>query len=201
MLAVSIHPIASPPSPVNEPELDAGTIELCRAGNRAALESFVRCYQRRVFAFLSRALGNGLSCEDLAQEVFIRAYRALPDFSPDGNAQLSTWLLTIAYRVLVDARRRLNTREKWMAYEAAISTPSDPEASLLRTELAAALQRAASELPPEQRDAFVLAEFHGLGINEIATITGTQPATVKTRLFRARAQLRLRLADLWETRK
>src|SRR5512142_453536 len=101
MLAASIRPYAPPlpaatGSEATADEMDVTVLELCRAGQRAALEQFVRCYQRRVFAFLSRALGYGLSIDDLAQDVFIRAYRALPDFDSQGQARLSTWVLTIA---------------------------------------------------------------------------------------------------------
>src|SRR5512142_488838 len=103
MFAASVRPLApTDPDPVSD-ELDEHTLNLCRTGQRAALERFVRRYQRRVFAFLSRALGQRLCIDDLAQDVFLRAYRSLPDFDPRGQARLSTWLLTIAYRVLVDA--------------------------------------------------------------------------------------------------
>jgi RNA polymerase sigma-70 factor (ECF subfamily) len=181
-------------------EIDLATLELCRAGERAALERFVRCYQTRVFAFLSRALGYGLSIEDLAQDVFIRAYRALADFDPSGQARLSTWVLTIAYRVLVDARRRQNSSQRFAMAPAEHDTQT-PEQQLSNREIGAALARAVSELSPEQRDVFVLAEFHELSMLEIANVTGIRQATVKTRLFRARNQLRLRLAALWETNR
>jgi RNA polymerase sigma-70 factor (ECF subfamily) len=182
-------------------ELDLRTLEACRAGQRAALEAFVRCYQRRVFAFLSRALGQQLSIDDLAQEVFLRAYRSLSDFDPYGPARLSTWLLTIAYRVLVDARRRQRSSEWLVTYEYEHSESQDPEKQACDRELGDALTRAAAELSPEQRDAFVLAEYHELNLAEIAKVTGTREATVKTRLFRARHQLRMRLAALWETNR
>src|SRR5262249_24112249 len=87
-------------------EIDPATLEACRAGNPVATRAFVERYQRTVFAFLSRALGRGPHVEDLAQEVFLRAWRALPRFEPGGSARVSTWLLTIARRLAVDARRR-----------------------------------------------------------------------------------------------
>src|SRR5512135_1680069 len=100
MLVASTRPIAPSKSEFAANELDPATLERCRQAQRSALEQFVRCYERRVFAFLSRALGYGLSVDDLAQEVFLRAYQSLEQFEPDGSARLSTWLLTIAYRVL-----------------------------------------------------------------------------------------------------
>ena len=180
-------------------ELDLVTLALCRQGQRSALEQFVRCYERRVFAFLSRALGHGLSVDDLAQEVFLRAYQALPQFEPAGRARLSTWLLTIAYRVLVDARRRQRVVYLFPNEEQEAMDPSDPEQQLWTRELGAALNRAIAELPFDQRDTFILSEFHHLNVAEIANVTGSLEATVKTRLFRARGHLRAWLSDLWET--
>jgi RNA polymerase sigma-70 factor (ECF subfamily) len=201
MLAASIRPLAPPALEPIADELDPRTLELCRAGQRAALELFVRCYQRRVFAFLSRALGQRLSIDDLAQEVFLRAYRSLPNFDPSGQARLSTWLLTIAYRVLVDARRRERFTERCAVDDAEPSPLQNPEKQLWDREIAQALTQAAEELAPEQRDVFILAEFHELSLGEIARVTGTREATVKTRLFRARSHLRTRLASLWETNR
>lgn len=201
MLALRTRPF-DPPQPEAAQagaadEIDLATLQRCQRGERAALEQFVRCYQHRVFALLSRALGDRLSVEDLAQDVFIRAYRALATFDPHGQARLSTWLLTIAYRVLVDARRRRRSNERRVMHSGQ-QTPENPEQRLCSRELGAALANAVSELSPEQRDVFILAEFHELSIAEISNVTGTRQATVKTRLFRARNQLRIRLATLWE---
>jgi len=151
-----------------------------------ALEQFVRCYERRVFAFLSRALGYGLSVDDLAQEVFMRAYQALSEFEPTGRARPSTWLFTIAYHVLVDARRRQKSDYVMLSEEHESIDPNNPERQLWHRQLNAALARAVAELSPDQRDTFVLAEFHELSVTDIARVIGTLESTVKTRLFRAR---------------
>ena len=87
-------------------ELDEATLAACRLGEPQALRRFVVRYQDLVFAFVSRSLGRGPHVEDLAQEVFMRAFRALPRFEPSGAARLSTWLLTITSRLVVDARRK-----------------------------------------------------------------------------------------------
>src|SRR3954469_10697063 len=76
--------------------LDPGIIARCRAQDPMAFRAFVVRYERMVFALLSRMLGAGPEVEDLAQETFVRAYRAFPDFDPNGPAKASTWLLTIA---------------------------------------------------------------------------------------------------------
>src|SRR5215212_6900726 len=86
--------------------LDAGVLARCRVQDPMAFRAFVVRYERMVFALLSRMLGHGPEVEDLAQEAFVRAYRAFPDFDPKGAAKPSTWLLTIATRLALDARKR-----------------------------------------------------------------------------------------------
>src|SRR4051812_809985 len=88
------------------PEIDRATLVRCRAQDKVAFRAFVVRYQRAVFACLSRMLGRGPHVEDLAQEVFLRAYRAMPGFDVDAAAKPSTWLLTIATRAALDARKR-----------------------------------------------------------------------------------------------
>src|SRR4051812_16407056 len=92
--------LADAPAPASR-DIDGITLRACRAGDPGAMRSFIRWYERLVFAFLSRSLGGGPHVEDLAQEVFLRAARALPDFEVDGPARVSTWLLTIATRVAI----------------------------------------------------------------------------------------------------
>ncbi|MGE5786792.1 MAG: RNA polymerase sigma factor [Myxococcales bacterium] len=178
-------------------ELAAELVEACRHGDRRALGAFVRCYERRVFAYLSRSLGNEYPIEDLAQDVFVRAYPALARFDVAGAAKLSTWLLTIAHRVAVDARRRRREVGTAIGSEQFASTTPSPEQQLGQEQLRAAIARAVDELPEDQRDVFVLSEFHDLSTTEIARVVGVLEATVKTRLFRARARLRLALGPLY----
>jgi RNA polymerase sigma-70 factor (ECF subfamily) len=180
-------------------EIDATTLEGCRAGDGAALRVFVTYYQDRVFAYLSRALGAGPHIEDLAQEVFIRACRGLSGFDQAGMARLSTWLLTIASRVAIDARRKRRVPVTTIDSDLAIA-PETPETERRRTEIGRALERAAAELSNEQRDVFILAEFHDLDMREIARVQGIAESTAKTRLFRARERLRVLLRGVWEDR-
>jgi RNA polymerase sigma-70 factor (ECF subfamily) len=177
-------------------ELGVEVLLACQRGERAALTRFVQAYERRIFAYLARALGCGFVIEDLAQEVFVRAYQALPRFDVNGNARLSTWLLTIAHRVGVDARRRRRPACAELETERYPSQVPSPEQLLGREELRLAIARAVSTLPPEQREVFVLAEFHDLSTSEIARVVGAMESTVKTRLFRAKARLRLALGPL-----
>jgi RNA polymerase sigma-70 factor, ECF subfamily len=181
-------------------ELDAATLEACRAGDPAALRAFITRYQHTVFAFLSRSLGVGPHVEDLAQEVFLRACRALRGFDASGKAQLSTWLLTIASRLVIDTRRKRRLPIATLEAGAIAATHETPETERRRTEIAQALTRAMVDLSDEQRDVFILAEFHGLDTKELASVLGISEMTVKTRLFRARERLRVSLRDFWEDR-
>jgi RNA polymerase sigma-70 factor (ECF subfamily) len=179
-------------------ELDAAALDACRAGDPAALHAFVLRYQRTVFAFLSRTLGAGPHVEDVAQEVFLRAMRALPRFDPRGAARPSTWLLTIAMRLVVSERRKRRLVLQPLAEGDDGAQPGTPETERRRVELGRALQRAAAQLSDEQRDVFVLAELHDLEMREIGDVLGIPEATAKTRLFRARERLRELLHDVWE---
>jgi RNA polymerase sigma-70 factor, ECF subfamily len=89
------------------PELARELLARCKAGDPLAFRAFVVRYERPVFALLSRIVGHGPHVEDLAQDVFLRAFRAFPRFDLDAAARPSTWILTIATRVALDARRRV----------------------------------------------------------------------------------------------
>src|SRR4051812_24174724 len=146
--------------------LDAGVLARCRAQDPMAFRAFVVRYERMVFALLSRMLGHGPEVEDLAQETFMRAYRAFPEFDLAGPAKPSTWLLTIATRLALDARkkRKLDQTPLDDTNDAATATGSTPELSLERRQLGIAIADAADTLPDDQRAALVLAELHGLSI-------------------------------------
>jgi RNA polymerase sigma-70 factor (ECF subfamily) len=187
----------SVPAPAAEPELAADVLVRAQRGERAACRALVRRYERPVFALLSRLLGQraGLT-EDLAQETFLRAFAALPRFDPRGPARLSTWILTIAGRLCVDElRRHAPTHEPLLA---ALDTaaPGRADEHTHRRRLAAAIDQALAGLSPEYRVAFVLREFHELEYPEIAAALQIDRGTVKSRLSRARAALRLALAEV-----
>lgn len=175
-------------------ELDPELLARCQSGEPAAVRVFVERYQRPVFALLSRIVGHGPEVEDLAQETFLRAIRALGGFDPAGGARLSTWLLTIATRLGLDVcRKRGRERRSPLLTEPASATTPEHEAE--RAELRGAIASAVDELPPDQRAAFVLAEFHGFSIEDIAAALAAPESTIKTRLFRAREKLARALAQ------
>lgn len=175
-------------------ELEASVLVRCRERDPLALRAFVERYEGAVFALLSRMLGATVEVEDLAQETFLRAWRALPGFDPHGPARPSTWLLTIATRVAVDRFRR-RSREGAVVVELEPATAGSPERDLEQLDLRRAIARALDALPFHQRAAFVLSEFHALSIAEIARALDTRESTVKTRLFRAREKLSRALAQ------
>ena len=184
----------SPPAP-----LDVAVLERCRAQDPMAFRAFVVRYERMVFALLSRMLGHGPEVEDLAQETFVRAYRAFPEFDVNGPAKASTWLLTIATRLALDARKKKKLDGASLDDAEEASTGSTPELSLSQRQLGRAIADAAEQLPDDQRAALVLAEFHGLSILEIAGALGIPENTAKTRLFRAREKMRESLKSEWRT--
>jgi RNA polymerase sigma-70 factor (ECF subfamily) len=137
--------------------------------------------------------GRGGLVEDLAQEVFLRAFRALPRFVPQGPASLSTWLVTIATRVALNElrRRRPLIRDFDTVAETTAASRGQPVAPIGR-----AIVSAIADLPPAFRGAFVLRELHGLGYAEIAAVCEVDIGTVKSRLNRARAKLRAALGQV-----
>jgi RNA polymerase sigma-70 factor, ECF subfamily len=151
-----------------------------------------------VFALLSRMLGRAASrheVEDLAQETFVRAYRAFPTFDLDGRAKPSTWLLTIATRLALDTKKRAGRDTTELSDS--LAAHLTPESSLEQRQLGRDLERAAMQLPDDQRAALLLAEVHGLSMSEVAEALDVPEATAKTRLFRAREKMRALLDPTW----
>ena len=179
-------------------EIDRGTLARCKAGDAMAFRAFVVRYERPVFALLSRMLGRGPEVEDLAQETFLRAFRAFPHFEIDGAARPSTWLLTIATRLALDVRKKKRPDLDALTGGEPEMNRASPEKDSSRAELRRAIVAAIATLPDDQRAAFVLAEFHGFSLSEIASALGAPENTVKTRLFRAREKLQRALTDFKE---
>lgn len=195
MLVVPRPTATDPPS--ERRELDDATRVRAIAGDDAAARALVELYQARVFALLSRLLaGRGrATVEDLAQDTFLAVFRGLGGFDPRGPARLSTWILTIAARRAIDELRK--------ARPALLPDPGRTRASedradarSRRRELAQAIERALAALSPELRAAFVLREYHDLDYVEIARALDIELGTVRSRLSRARGELRARLAEV-----
>jgi RNA polymerase sigma-70 factor (ECF subfamily) len=182
-----------------EPELDEVTLRRAQRGDEAACRALVLRYQHAVFALLSRMLGpsgrRGL-VEDLAQETFLRVFRALAAFSPLGPARLSTWILTIAARLAVDELRRPAAPAAAVAGADTVAGPGRADDATRRAQLGRAIERAVGELPAEYRAAFLLREYHELAYDDIARALEVDIGTVKSRLSRARTALRAALAEV-----
>jgi RNA polymerase sigma-70 factor, ECF subfamily len=140
--------------------------------------------------------GMGPHVEDLAQETFLRAFRALPAFDPDGAARVSTWLLTIATRLAIDAHKKKRLPPEAVDAGVKLLDPSTPETERARRELRRRITVAASKLDVRQWAAFLLADLHGFTTAEIAEALSIPENTVRTRLFRARQHMRAALRDL-----
>jgi RNA polymerase sigma-70 factor (ECF subfamily) len=191
-------PPVPPDAPRASAELDRPTLERARSRDPMALRAFVVRYERPVFALLSRMLGQGPHVEDLAQETFLRAFRALPAFEPDGRARASTWLLTIATRLALDARKKKKLPLAEPEATDGVPDGSTPEKEASRRELGRHLAQAAEALSDDMRAAFLLAELHGFTMAEVAEALGIPENTAKTRVFRAKQHMRDALADLRE---
>ena len=145
------------------------------------LEKVYEEFHPRILHYLSRLTGHR-EVEDLAQETFMRAFRALPRFRRDG-ARPSTWLLTIATRVAIDELRR----QRPVPGPVELIPGGDrPDQVFEQRALGARIETAVEALPAMQRAAFVLREYHGLSYDEIARCTETNVGTVRSRLFYAR---------------
>src|SRR5436309_5804753 len=172
---------------------DSDLEDRLRRGDPRAFEELVIAYQHRVFGVALRMLRNWGEAEEIAQEVFLRVHRAVGDFR--GEAKLSTWLYAITSRLCLN---RLASGERRMAREGEESlerlrADADPAAHAERGELEAALQRAITELPEERRAVAVLRDFEGLSYEAIAAALDLPLGTVRSRLHRARTDLKEKL--------
>lgn len=196
--AIAIEAEDTPTAAPDPPELSLGVLQRAKAGEEAACRAFLARYRTMVGALLHRMLSTaGLQSlvEDLAQETFLRAFRALPRFDPEGPARLSTWLLRIAARLAINELKRRRPRVVPTQPDALAGSRS-ADFEHRRKRLAEAIQRAVAELPPEFRAAFLLREYHGREYAEIAMMLGIEVGTVKSRLGRARARLREALEEV-----
>jgi RNA polymerase sigma-70 factor, ECF subfamily len=175
-------------TPARRAELDDLTLRRAQQGERAALDELVERYHSLVHALVWRmACAQGDShVADLVQDSLIRVIQNIGRFDLAGPARLSTWILTITTRVVLNDRRRPPVRETKFEPVAAI----DPATAAADTELATSIARAVLELPDAHRIAFVLREYHDLDYSEIAKMLDIDVGTVKSRLSRARAAVR-----------
>lgn len=176
---------------------DAQLVASALAGSERAFHDLVRCYERPVYTLLLRMVRDPLLAEDLAQEAFVKAYRALASYDP--ARRFASWLFKIAHNTALDHLRRqelqtvpleagADDRRDWS--EVLVDTAvEDPEAAAGRRDLGRALEAAIGRLRPEYRAAIVLRFQEGLSYQEIAEELALPIGTVKTNLHRARKVL------------
>jgi RNA polymerase sigma-70 factor (ECF subfamily) len=181
---------------VREAESDGpeSLVARLKAGEARAFEELVIAHQHRIYGVALRMLRDSAEAEEVAQEVFVRAYRGIAAFK--GEAKLSTWLYAIASRLCLNrlgpGSRRLDRRGD-EALNRLAEPGADPSADLERSEMESALQRAIAELPEERRIVVVLRDLEGLDYEEIAAALELPLGTVRSRLHRARMDLKDKL--------
>jgi RNA polymerase sigma-70 factor (ECF subfamily) len=201
-----IMPVAARVVPVDYAALDdQALVALVRSGQREAFRHIMQRCNQRLFRVARAVIGEDSEAEDVLQESYMRAYRKLDSFR--GDASLSTWLTTI---VLNEARGRLRKRHPTVGLEQIEALPADahqvvpfpskfgsedPAAAAARAEIRHLLEHAIDQLPPAFRVVYMMREVEECSVEETASQLGIKAQTVKTRLHRARRQLRLTLHD------
>ena len=189
-------------------ELDRQLVERAQRGDQHAFELLVSKYQRKLSRLLSRFVKDQAEVEDVAQEAFVKAYRALPPFR--GDSAFYTWLYRIgintAKNYLVALGRRAPTVTDFDAQEAEEFDGGDklrdmntPESLLMSKQIANTVNDAMEQLPDELRAAIQLREIEGLSYEEIAAAMDCPIGTVRSRIFRAREAIAERLRPLLDT--
>jgi RNA polymerase sigma-70 factor (ECF subfamily) len=195
---------------VSEREIDQQLVERAQRGDKRAFELLVEKYQRKLARLLSRLIRDPGEVEDVTQEAFIKAYRALPSFR--GDSAFYTWLYRIgintAKNYLVAMGRRAPTSTEMEAEEAEghesgelLRDINTPESLLLSKEIGNTVNSAIEALPEELRSAIQLRELEGMSYEEIAKLMDCPIGTVRSRIFRAREAIAERLKPLLDSPK
>lgn len=199
---------------MNAADADAQLIERFKRGDRRAFEMLVVKYQRRIERLIARMVRDVDLVEDIAQEAFIRAYRALPTFR--GESAFYTWL----YRIAVNTAKKamIGLKRDPLLTEAAmggggsddddgprvdheLSDGETPESVLASRQIAETVNAAIAALSDELRQAITLREIEGLSYEEISELMNCPIGTVRSRIYRAREAIATRLRPLLDTRE
>ncbi|HEX5312648.1 RNA polymerase sigma factor RpoE [Aquabacterium sp.] len=194
-------------------DVDAALVERVQRGDQRAFEMLVVKYQRRIERLIARMVRDVDLVEDIAQETFIRAYRALPNFR--GESAFYTWL----YRIGVNTAKKalLNLKRDPLVTEAALASAEEddgasrvenelsdgetPESVLASRQIAETVNQAIEALSDDLRQAITLREIEGLSYEEISELMNCPIGTVRSRIFRAREAIATRLRPLLDTRQ
>jgi RNA polymerase sigma-70 factor (ECF subfamily) len=186
-------------------EADRLLVERVQAGDKQAFGLLVTKYQRKLASLISRMVRDAAEVEDIVQDSFIRAYRALPGFRND--SAFYTWLYRIGVNTaknwLVTHGRKLRQPTTWMAKKADIGHDAEllhdadtPERLLMTRQIGDTVNAAMEALPEDLRTAIMLREIDGLSYEEIAQVMDCPIGTVRSRIFRARDAISARLRPL-----
>ena len=195
---------------MSDREIDRQLVTRAQQGDRQAFNLLVEKYQRKLARLLSRFIRDPAEVEDVTQEAFIKAYRALPAFR--GDSAFYTWLYRIgintAKNYLMAMGRRAPTSTEIEAEDAEgfeegeqLRDINTPESVLLSNEIAETVNSTIEQLPEELRQAIQMREIEGLSYEEIAQAMNCPIGTVRSRIFRAREAIAERLRPLLDTRK
>lgn len=192
----------SPPAGKSEENAeDVRLMRLVARGDTASFEKLIERHQSLVIGTVARMLGSNSDVEDIAQQVFIRVWKSAFRYVP--RAKFTTWLLKITRNLVFNELRRAKSRghapiqTETNMEEMQLKDESNPapDASLLESELQEAIEKAIGELPETQRMALVLRRYEEFSYEQIADILDLSVPAVKSVLFRARTELRARLAN------
>ena len=188
-------------------ESDLVLVKRVQRGDKSAFDLLVRKYQHKVVKLVLRYVRNPAEAEDIAQEAFIKAYRALPQFR--GDSAFYTWMYRIAINTAKNSlasRDRspirydldLNDPEESHSVQTKLQDPDTPEGMALTEEIRLIVNSAIDALPEELKTAIVLRELDGLSYEEIAAAMECPVGTVRSRIFRAREAIDKRLREVFE---
>jgi RNA polymerase sigma-70 factor (ECF subfamily) len=184
---------------------DFSLVKAFQAGDQHAFESLVRRYQHQVANLVYVTMGSRDDVDDIAQEVFIRVYKSLPRFKFD--ASFFSWVYRITMNLCIDEIRKRKIRkvlsldfltEDALEKSRKNKDHSMPSDSMLLDERRQIVQSALQRLKPEHRDILVLREYKDLGYSEIAEALDISLEAVKSRIFRARSELKILLSEYFE---
>jgi RNA polymerase sigma-70 factor (ECF subfamily) len=191
---------------MGEREIDQALVERVQQGDKRAFDILVLKYQQRIINLISRFVRNSDEVQDVAQEAFIKAYRALKNFR--GDSAFYTWMYRIAINTaknyLVSASRRVTTSavdaQDAEQYDSGdwLREYATPESELLAEEIKQVINKTIVELPDDLKDAITLREMEGLSYEDIADVMDCPIGTVRSRIFRAREAIDLKLKPLLE---
>jgi RNA polymerase sigma-70 factor (ECF subfamily) len=180
---------------------DEELVARSRTGDMDSFNQLILRWERPIYALAYRVIGQEEDARDVAQETFLRAFRALPGFK--GQAKFSSWIYRIALNLCRDwIRRKRRTPVSQMPEDVDLSElaseqgPTESVEDLVaRRELSAVVEEVMALLPEEQRTAVILKEYHGMTFQEIADLQGCPLSTVKTRLYQGLSVLRKHLRE------